>query len=593
MFLSKTIGVIFIIALAGLCVPGQTPQPTASPESSGPPGVGTISGQVVDENEQPVPNATVFISAIRSTSRNSSQTVITNRNGEFLIKGLQPLDYAFSVTAPSYLAGRNEPLRENGVYLVGDRVRLRMIKGGVVSGRVTDENDRPVVGVGVRAQMVRDTAGRVLPRGQYFDKWTDDRGVYRIYGLRPGTYVVFAGGPDTQRRTYEQTSFELDVPSYAPSSTRETAAEYGVRSGEEVSNVDIRYRGEQGRTISGEVTVPSNMHSGFSVMLTSGADAGLLLSTTFSRGANRSFVFRGVGDGEYKLMAHSNDSSGEIAISDSKPISVRGGDVTGVKLTAKVLGSVSGRVVLEETKIAECTDKQNPLANETLVIASPNETESTKPVPQTLHNLWSLGAPVRPDREGNFLLQNLAPGEYYFGLRFYAPQWYLNSITFAPGTSAANPNQRTTRAAPVDASRRWTNVKQNERLPNLTITLVHGAASLRGMFLLADGERVPPRLFIYLVPAELQKANDVLRYFAEQVQSNGYIGLANIAPGRYWVLAQTVDGTDSPQMTIRLPNESETRTRLRRDAEAAKNEIELKPCQSVDRFQLPQKPSAQ
>jgi hypothetical protein len=145
----------------------------------------------------------------------------------------------------------------------------------------------------------------------------------------------------------------------------------------------------------------------------------------------------------------------------------------------------------------------------------------------------------------------------------------------------------------VDATRSWTNVKGSERLSNLTITLVHGAASLRGAFVPAEGEQIPQRLFVYLVPAERDKANNVLRFFAAEVQSNGYLGLDNIAPGRYWVLAQPAEGTTSPLTKTRSPLETETRRRLRRDAEAAKNEIELKPCQNVSDFKLSLRPSTQ
>jgi len=38
---------------------------------------------------------------------------------------------------------------------------------------------------------------------------------------------------------------------------------------------------------------------------------------------------------------------------------------------------------------------------------------------------------------------------------------------------------------------------------------------------------------------------------------------------------------------LRLPDETETRAKLRRDAEDAKNAIEFKPCQNVTDYQLP------
>jgi hypothetical protein len=586
---SKSIGVIFTIALTALCVLAQTQQPNS--ESLGPQRGGTITGQVVDENDQGVPYARVEIHVVRPNPNNhgnQGQTLFADTNGEFLIKNLEPVDYGFHASAASYMPGPTERLRDNGVYRVGDRVRLRLIKGGVVTGKVTDAFGKPVVGVGVRAQMVRDTEGRVLPRGNYFDKVTDDRGVYRIFGLWPGTYVVVAGGPNIFVRNSDRYDYQLDVPTYAPSSTRETAAEISMRGGEEVSDVDIRYRGERGRIISGDVTLPSNLHTEFLVTLMSGGDAELPLSSTSRRRPGGGFIFEGVGDGEYKLIAQSSDSSGEIALSESKPISVRGSDVTGIKLTAKVLGSVSGRVVLQETKIAECTDKQHPLAYEAFVVASPRENEAAKQIPQMLQQLWSLGERSRPDRDGSFLLKNLAAGEYHFGLGFHAPQWYVNSITFVPAVPNAT-------AKSVDATRVWTNVKASERLANLTVTLVQGGASLRGMLVLGEGEQVPRGLFVYLVPAEREKANDVLRFFAAPVQSNGYIGFANVPPGRYWIVAQPGEETPTMPLTtkIRLPNEAETRKRLRLDAEAAKNEIELKPCQTIDTFRLSLKPATQ
>ena len=602
MFALRTIHVIVITVFASLCALAQTPQPTATPESSRPPGTGMISGQVVDENNQPVPNAVVQFNSNRDSY---AQTVIANRQGEFQIKDLAPLDYVLSARMPSYMAGRPEPVDGRYSYRIGDRVTLKLIKGGVVTGKVTDTNGNPVVGVGVRAQMVRDTAGRVYPRGPSQDKPTDDRGVYRIYGLYPGTYVVLAGGPDSGRTSSDQATFELDVPTFHPSSTRATAAEITVRSGEEMSDVDIRYRGEQGRSISGAVTVPSNLHTNYTVTLTSGGDSSAPWSTMLGQSVGRNFVFNGLDDGEYSLSAQSADSSGDVALSELKRVSVSGADVNGVQLTVKLLASVSGRVVLEETKLVECTDKNHPLVNEAVVSAVQNENEIAKQIPQAVQAYWSLGGPVRTDREGNFLLKNLVPNEYYFALRFNAPQWYVNSIAFAPPVPAPSPASRTSStpttspaslaAKPkfVDATRGWTNVKGGERPSNLTITLVHGAASLRGAFVPPEGEQIPRRLVAYLVPAEPAKANDVLRFFADPVQSNGYIRIANIAPGRYWILTQPgEDGVTLPQSKIRLPNETETRARLRREAEAAKHEIELKPCQNAD-LKLPLKPATQ
>src|SRR6185503_18450949 len=117
------------------------------------------------------------------------------------------------------------------------------------TGTVTNSLGEPVIAVRVRATMVRDPRGET-PRSLFTtEQPTDDRGVYRIYGLRPGTYIVSAGGSGF---AYAFNPYDQDLPTYAPSASRDTAAEILVRSGED-SNIDIRYRGEPGHLISGTV----------------------------------------------------------------------------------------------------------------------------------------------------------------------------------------------------------------------------------------------------------------------------------------------------------------------------------------------------
>lgn len=156
--------------------------------------------------------------------------------------------------------------------------------------------------------------------------------------------------------------------------------------------------------------------------------------------------------------------------------------------------------------------------------------------------------------------------------------WYVQSITFAaPGKSK-----------PVDATRVWTNVNQSEKLSGLTVTLAQGAGTLNGLIALREGETLPEKTVVYLVPAEKERADDILRFYGAAVSGDRKITINSIAPGRYWVLAQPViDEAESPARKLRWPDETETRAKLRRDAEAAKTEVELKPCQNVVDFKVP------
>ena len=565
--------VCLFVALASVSVVGQavSPSPAAQPAKSG-----TITGRVVNEKGQPLPYARVSLRAVGSMS--PGQSIITDQDGRFEASGLERATYQIAAWLSAYAPQPRNPFdTQSSNVRVGDSVTLVLIKGGVITGTVTNQAGEPVVGVRVRAKLIRDND--LLPAAfaqMGMERTTDDRGVYRIYGLPAGTYVVWAGGAGFYVVT---DPFDGDVPTYAPASTRDDAAEITVRSGEETTNVDIRYRGEPGRTVSGTVTGPAAdpQRGGIGIELTSVKDPGV--QWTSMRGVSAQdgmgFSFQGVDDGDYYITARSFLPSLEWALSPAKRITVRGADVTGIKLVTQPLGSVTGRVVLEESSATECTDKTRPAFSEILVSAWHRETEATKEMPRFV---WSLGSPAPPDAEGNVRMRNLFAGEYRFLTQFSGKYWFLQAVSF--------PASKTPPAKPVDAARTWTTIKSGERISGLTVTLAHGAASLRGQIAIAEGETLPENLIAYLVPAEREKADDVLRYFAVAVTPDGKITFNNLAPGRYWIVAQATSDDRSPSTKLRLPDSTEMRSALRRAAEAAKNEVEFKPCQNVVGFRL-------
>jgi carboxypeptidase family protein len=577
---TRTAIVVLLLALGSLDVFAQQ-QPAPRNEKAATP-TGVITGRVVDERGQPIANAVVSIRAVGASGQ--AQIEVTDREGAFQANGLDRASYIVSAQMPSYTVPPRDPsVTPATTYRVGDSVTLTLIKGGVVTGTVTNSNSDPVVAVTVRVQMIRDANGRRVPNGFTTERPTDDRGIYRIYGLPAGTYVAVAGGPGYH--SISVNVFDMDVPTYAPSSGRDTAAEISVRSGEETTGVDIRYRGETGRVVSGQVNPGQDPNVGYDVTLTAIGDAvAPSVSQAFQRADTRGFVFTGVADGDYYLLAYSYFANGERPLSMPKRITVKGADVTGIDLIAKPLGSVSGRVVFEESKAPECADKAHPPFNEMLISAWHNDNEAAKQMPPFV---WNFGPPVPPDADGNFNLKNLAPGQYYFITRFVARYWYLQSITFTPTPVAG----AKTTPKPTDATHVWTNVKLGERLSGLTVTLAQGGASLRGRISLGEGEQLPERLFVYLAPSERERADELLRFYAVPVTPDGKITLNSVAPGRYWILPQVYgDEPVSPLVKLRLPHETETRAKLRREAEAAKTEIEFKPCQTITDYQLPLKP---
>src|SRR4030095_2120083 len=74
-------------------------------------------------------------------------------------------------------------------------VTVRMPRGSVIAGVVTDENAQPMAGIRARVQRAVTSARRrrvfPAPPGALVLS-TDDRGAYRLYGLPTGDYIVSA-----------------------------------------------------------------------------------------------------------------------------------------------------------------------------------------------------------------------------------------------------------------------------------------------------------------------------------------------------------------------------------------------------------------
>lgn len=563
----RSSGALLILLLASLCVHAQTSQPaTAKVETK----TGAITGRVVSESGEPHMHINVLVRANTPEALVVTQTT-TNREGLFKVSGLESGSYIVSAEVPAHIpkSANTGPV----VYKDGAPVTLVLVKGGVVTGTVTNAKGNPVVGIGVRVQMVRDESGRSYGSGGN-ENMTDDRGVYRVYGLPTGTYVVSADGGVESRSAYPVTvnGFVNDLATYAPSSDREDADEISVRVGEEVSNVDIRYRGQRGSTISGILNGLADDKRGFGATLTSVVEGGRRWYKGF-RGSE--FAFDGIPDGDYHLAADAFWNDGTRRRSEPMVLSVRGADIEGLELTAAPLASIDGQVILElDAPSPECTDKSQPPFSEMSVTAWQRVvTEDAKKKPQFV---WRGGGPVTPDVRGKFTFSEVAASEYFFAFRFSAPQWFLRSIALAP------PNGK-----PADVTRTWTTVKPGDRLSGLTFTLAPGGATINGEIALAEGQTLPAKLVAYLIPAEAGRAEEVLRYVAVPVSGDGRFWLNNVAPGRYWLLAQA--GSDDTRVNaskLRLPDGAVIRSSLRHVGEQTKNEIEVKPCQDV-KIRLP------
>src|SRR5437660_1889184 len=408
-------------------VPMIYAQQTGSDNSqTKPAALGAITGRVVNETGQPLARVNVYIGAIGSSRR---RRTATDSEGNFKVQDLDAGIYRIYLSSPGYVSEPAEPgLNDSPTYRPGDSVSLALIKGGVIAGTVTNGAGEPVVNATVRAFRIRDVEGKQLQTAsQSQERLTDDRGYYRIYGLQPGSYVLSAGGAGAaQYFGFGANPYANDAPTYAPASTRDTAAEIMVQSGQEAI-ADIRYRGEAGHSISGRVTgvqPPLLYSSGVRLV---DVESRATIAATGVPGDDRTFQLNGVSDGNYEISAIGGGGPNtDLVISSARRITVKGSDVTAIELALAPLASIAGRVNIEADPKLNCGRHRETTLRETLIVALREQVDEKTEVKTSKDKSIPMAEPVSflptsfdaaPNDKGEINVRNLSAGTYRFEAR--------------------------------------------------------------------------------------------------------------------------------------------------------------------------------
>jgi hypothetical protein len=550
---------------------------------------GTIKGRVVNDSGQPITNVSVNLFSI-GAAQGQRRNVGVDESGRFEVDDLSPVTYSVTPYAPGYIMPGNP--NERRYYRIGDDVTLTLQKGGVITGMVRTPAGEPVIGVMVSVLRVRDAQGKPSTRGPIGtrDRATDDRGIYRIYGLEPGAYVISAGGRSNFSPT-GMNKYAEDMRTYHPSSTtRETAAEIMVQNGQEVSGIDINYRGEKGYVVSGTISgVNSEIsNASISVILVQ-ATTGLMetYTTVPLREGKQGFALYGVSDGDYLIRAelYAGNTGKNHFFAPPRRVNVKGNNVSGLELALAPMGSISGVLVLEKARVVnsglQC-EKQREATIEEALISFRKDTKG-----ESLEQKWLNASSLQaPNEKGEFAAYRLFPGSYRLVVNLSSETWYIKSAALSAASKSNQPNYKGGQLSDVAA--KGIAVKSGEQVATLTVTIAEGAASLSGAVkTVSEREALPPGLRVYLIPSERENANDVLRFFQSEVQFDGAFSFSNIPPGKYWVLSRVGQEESLSDNTPRpVYWDLEGRVSLVKEAVAANSMLDLQPCRKITDYSL-------
>ena len=209
-FASSTavLATILTVVSAQQPAPGMPPPPTPGMPQRTPPravrpgedplkGTATLRGYVVAaDTGSPLRRA--LVRAFSADGRGTGMA-LTDAQGRFEIKELIAGRYNMNVTKAGYVImsyGQRRPEQQGTMLDILDgqlveKIAFSLPRGGVLTGSIVDEFGEPVAGAQVSANRFRYVNGarRLTPSG---NGSSDDRGIYRIYGLAPGEYYVSA-----------------------------------------------------------------------------------------------------------------------------------------------------------------------------------------------------------------------------------------------------------------------------------------------------------------------------------------------------------------------------------------------------------------
>jgi uncharacterized GH25 family protein len=374
---------------------------------------GALRGQVTRSDGRPVMNAVVRLSS--DSEQGLPRTTVTDGQGRYEFLRLPAGRYTIMASQSDLItvqygqrraAEPGEPI-DLAPGESRDRIDISLPSPGAITGHVVDDGGDPVEGVTVRALQTMYEAGRRRLVQAGVTRLTDDRGHYRIYGLKPGEYFVSAMVGQVT----------VDLPGYAPTyfpgtwNPRE-AQTIEVDVAQQFTGIDIalarvptaRIAGmafdAAGNPIQGGLSLSPSRRSGLPVDMLLGARID----------PNGTFEFPNVPPGEYVVQASKSranpSTEGEFA---SRFITVNGTDVTGIVIRMSTGSTISGRVTFRGAG--------SPIPTGIEVTAFPVDLDRSRNPPAT--------ADIRPD--WGFELAGIS-GPRLFRLREAPPGWTLKAV---------------------------------------------------------------------------------------------------------------------------------------------------------------------
>jgi hypothetical protein len=483
-------------------------------------GTSTVSGKVTLKGE-PLRGVTVTLRIYRNTPVFDPSSIYrgkTDESGRFLITGLAAGRYSVDAVAPGYISSESASFGPQGRVLnISDgesieNVNIDLSRGGVITGRVIDSNYRPLVEEYVQLMRVDQNGKPQQPFNlRYGDaQFTDDRGVYRIYGIPVGRYLVSVGSSQNDGMSGGPFGRSFYSKTYHPDVNEEARAKIiEVTEGSETTEVDITVaEARKTYSIHGRVVNADTGQPMMGVEVSCGmlAPGGRGVSSWGEAGevsnARGEFRLQNIMPGKH-LVFGSNRQESDF-YSEPTVCEIIDSDIHGIEVNVRQGSTISGVVVIEGT-------------NDPAILTKLLQMRIT-----TYSRSEQLSAPSRSSAQinpnGSFRLKGVPPGKVYV-----APSYYTPSFMSQQGALLRVERDGVIQSEGIE-------IGPGENVSNVRVVIGYGALSLRGEVRIIGGA-LPPNYRLYIharrVDQELQNNRGA------ELDIRGQFVLENMMPGQY------------------------------------------------------------
>ena len=484
---------------------------------------GTIRGTVLAaDGESPLAKATVSLRKSGSRRGAGERTARSDDRGRYEFRDLDAGKYLLSVTRNGFLpqnygqkrvqAFRGQrggtPLTLGDGQVLGG-IDFNLIRGGVVEGRVADQDYEPLSRVIVTLSGYQTVQGeRVLTpvsRAQ-----TDDRGQFRLFDIPPGSYFLSAtqggGFPFFGRGGRRRQRGQTFPPTYYP----------GVPSPEQATRIEVSAGGEVGGfhltliegytySVSGRVLasdgspaqsvriITANRSDSGQVSLRGGADTDL----------QGTFTVAGLLPGKYRLIARrGRRQESQIA---SASVEVIDRDIQGLTLALGSGASITGRIVSEN---------EEPTLNWRRISVATRSAEGGR------RGFGGGGRPIEEDF--SFRISNLPGGLYRLSVNLPPGNHYVESI----------------RAQGQDIIDRLIEMNDHEQLSGVEVRVSANGSRISGLVQSeADGKAVDGATVLVFAADPRQRGGFSRFTRTTRTDQTGRYSLEGLPPAEYLVCA--------------------------------------------------------